>query len=107
MDEYSRAAAHEWRARRYEHPMSADSRRRIARHGDVAARIKSFDECATNTIPDLLQRKCVWVDLINRRERASETARRGRTDSLDVPVEQLHAKRLRPKEEEQRPESVP
>jgi hypothetical protein len=49
----------------------------------------------------------ISVNLVDRRERACETARRGRTDSLDVPVEQLHAERLRPEEEEERPESVP
>ena len=100
MDEYSRAAAHEWRARRYEHPMSADSRWRVARHRNVAARVKGIDKRATNTIPDFLQRKSIRINLIDRRERANQTARRGRTDPLDVPIEQLHAKRLRPKEEE-------
>ena len=91
----------------HEHPMSADSRGRIARDRNVTTRIKCIEKRASNTIPDLLQRKCISVNLLNRRERVIQTARRGRTDSLDVPVEQLHAKRLRTKEEEKRPESVP
>ena len=87
------------------HAMSTDSRRRVARHGNVAARLKRLNECTANAVPYLLQGEGTGVNLIDGRKRAAQTARRRRDDLSNVPVKQLHAEMLRPEEEEKRPES--
>ena len=105
MDVDAEALVDKRRARCDEHAMSTDSRRRVARHRNVAAGLKRLNECAANAVPYLLQGEGIRVNLVDCRERAAQTARRRRDDLSNVPVKQLHAKRLRPKEEKQRPES--
>ena len=105
MDVDAGAPADKRRARCDKHAMSADPRGRVARHRNVAARLKRLNECAANAVPYLLQGEGIRVNLVDCRERAAQTARRRRDDLSNVPVKQFHAEMLRPEEEEKCPES--